>query len=255
MYRSLDSEKTIATLRILANRIDERFPGASLSKVCRELLAIAEETSGRIRWLSRSLIGIRIAVVVVITGGGYLGFTLARYIRLESDGFRIEELEAATNAVVLIGAALLFLFTLETRIKRRRTLHALHELRAISHVIDMHQLTKDPGHVIAGSGQTTPSSPVRTLTPFQLTRYLDYCSEMLSFVGKLAALYAQSISDSVVLQAVNDIETLTNSISRRIWQKIMILDNDLNPPGPLTEPTPVPAPSATHPGTAQDPAP
>jgi hypothetical protein len=52
---------------------------------------------------------------------------------------------------------------------------------------------------------------------------------MLSLVGKLAALYAQSNSDSVVLQAVNDIETLTNGISRKIWQKIMILDNDLKP--------------------------
>jgi hypothetical protein len=52
---------------------------------------------------------------------------------------------------------------------------------------------------------------------------------MLSLVGKLAALYAQSTSDSVVLQSVNDIETLTNGISRKIWQKIMILDDDLKP--------------------------
>jgi hypothetical protein len=93
----------------------------------------------------------------------------------------------------------------------------------------MHQLTKDPSQVIVGVGNRTPSSPKRTLTAYQLTRYLDYCTEMLSLVGKLAALYAQSNSDSVVLQAVNDIETLTNGISRKIWQKIMILDNDLKP--------------------------
>jgi hypothetical protein len=96
-------------------------------------------------------------------------------------------------------------------------------------VIDMHQLTKDPSQVIAGVGNRTRSSPKRTLTAYQLTRYLDYCTEMLSLVGKLAALYAQSNSDSVVLQSVNDIETLTNGISRKIWQKIMILDNDLKP--------------------------
>ena len=93
----------------------------------------------------------------------------------------------------------------------------------------MHQLTKDPSQVIAGVGNRTRSSPQRTLTAYQLTRYLDYCTEMLSLVGKLAALYAQSNSDSVVLQSVNDIETLTNGISRKIWQKIMILDNDLKP--------------------------
>jgi hypothetical protein len=106
-------------------------------------------------------------------------------------------------------------------------LRALHELRAISHVIDMHQLTKDPSQLLSRSGNRTASSPQRTLTAFQLIRYLDYCSELLSLIGKLGALYAQSIPDTVVLQAVNDIEVLTNGLSRKIWQKIMILDDDV----------------------------
>ena len=227
MYRSLDPEKTIATLKTLADRIGERFPGAGLNQVCRELLAIAKETTGRIAWVSKRQSGIRLAVLLVVGIGIWLGWFVVRRVKIHTDGFSIEELEAATNAVVLIGAALYFLFSLESRIKRQRVLTALNELRAMSHVIDMHQLTKDPSNVIAGIGQRTPSSPKRTLTPFELTRYLDYCSEMLSLIGKLAALYAQSVSDAVVLQAVNEIETLTNGISRKIWQKIMILDNDL----------------------------
>ena len=32
-----------------------------------------------------------------------------------------------------------------------------------------------------------PSSPKRLLSPFELTRYLDYCSEMLSLAAKVAA--------------------------------------------------------------------
>jgi hypothetical protein len=40
-----------------------------------------------------------------------------------------------------------------------------------------------------------------------------------------------------VLQSVNDIETLTNGISRKIWQKIMILDNDLKPDPELLKST------------------
>jgi len=227
MYRTLDPEKTIATLKTLSNRIAERFQGASLNRVCSELLAVAEETTGRIQWVSRRHAGIRLAVLMVVGIAIWLGLFLFRRVKIHTDGFSIEELEAATNAVVLIGAALYFLFSLESRIKRRRVMSALNELRAISHVIDMHQLTKDPSHVIAGVGERTQSSPQRSLTPFQLTRYLDYCSEMLSLIGKLAALYAQSDSDSVVMQAVNEIETLTNGISRKIWQKIMILDNDL----------------------------
>jgi hypothetical protein len=43
----------------------------------------------------------------------------------------------------------------------------------------------------------------RTMTRFELTRYLDYCSEALSLTGKVAALYIQNFEDEVALQAVN----------------------------------------------------
>ncbi|MDA1230320.1 MAG: hypothetical protein O2856_06060 [Planctomycetota bacterium] len=227
MYRKLDPQKTIATLNTLSKRIEERFPGASLNGVCTELSAIATETCGRIAWVSRPYKAIRFAVVLVIAASGFLGWFLIRQLRIQQDGFGLEELDAGTNTIVVTGAALFFLFSLESRLKRAKILHAVEELRAVAHVIDMHQLTKDPSQLLSSRGKRTKSSPQRTLTPFQLTRYLDYCSEMLSLIGKLAALYAQSTSDSVVLQAVNDIETLTDGISRKIWQKIMILDDDL----------------------------
>jgi hypothetical protein len=40
----------------------------------------------------------------------------------------------------------------------------------------------------------------------------------------IAALYAERFNDSVVLQAVDEVETLTNGLRRKIWQKIMVLD-------------------------------
>ena len=65
---------------------------------------------------------------------------------------------------------------------------------------------------------------MRSLTKAELGRYLDYCSELLSLTSKLAALYAERLSDSVVLQAVDEVETLTTGLSGKIWQKIMMLD-------------------------------
>jgi hypothetical protein len=124
---------------------------------------------------------------------------------------------------VLAGAALFFLVSLELRLKRRHALRDLHAFRSIAHVIDMHQLTKDPSVVVAGA-VSTASSPERGMTRFELTRYLDYCSEMLSLTSKLAALYAQNLPDAVIIDAVNDIEELTTNLSRKIWQKISILD-------------------------------
>ncbi len=61
------------------------------------------------------------------------------------------------------------------------------------------------------------------MTQFELTRYLDYCAEMLALIGKLAALYADRVRDSVVIASVNDIENLTAGLGRKIWQKITII--------------------------------
>ena len=97
------------------------------------------------------------------------------------------------------------------------------QLRAVVHIVDMHQLTKDPEHLLVPSNRTA-SSPELEFTRFELSRYLDYCSELLSLSSKLAALHAQYVNDPVVLDAVNDIEVLASNLSNKIWQKIMILD-------------------------------
>ena len=67
------------------------------------------------------------------------------------------------------------------------------------------------------------------MNPFELTRYLDYCTEMLSLISKAAALHVQGFEDPVTLDAVEQIEDLTNGLSRKIWQKIMILDRMVAP--------------------------
>jgi hypothetical protein len=84
----------------------------------------------------------------------------------------------------------------------------------------MHQLTKDPS---AFGAPRTSSSPDRTMTVFQLLRYLGYCSELLSLSSKVAALYADKLRDPVVVDAVGDIERLTTDLSQKIWQKIELV--------------------------------
>lgn len=225
MYRSLNSEKIVDTIGILCRRIDERFPDSGLSKVCRELLTIAGESQERSAWIAKPHRSLRIItwlLLIIMAAGLIVILTHAAWPR---DGFElvglVQGLEAGLNITILLGAAALFLATVEVRIKRKRALKAIHELRALAHVIDMHQLTKDPDRL---RGQDTASSPKRTLRGPELIRYLDYCSEMLSLIGKLAALYVQKFDDPVALAAVNEVEDLTTGLSRKIWQKIMILD-------------------------------
>ena len=132
-------------------------------------------------------------------------------------------LEALVNDVVFIGIAVFFLLTWERRLKRRRALRALHTLRSMAHIIDMHQLTKDPGRLLI-VGVDTAASPLRLTNPFELTRYLDYCSELLSVISKVGALYVQGFQEPETMDAVDQLESLTAGLSRKIWQKIMILD-------------------------------
>ncbi len=227
MYRSLNSEKIVDTIGILCRRIEERFPESGLSNVCRELLTIAGESQQRSAWIAKPQRALRIVtwlMLIIMAAGLVVVLTHAAW---PSGGFElvglVQGLEAGLNITILFGAAALFLATVEVRIKRKRALKAIHELRALAHVIDMHQLTKDPERLRARAQQTA-SSPKRTLSSPELIRYLDYCSEMLSLIGKLAALYVQEFDDPVALAAVNEVEDLTTGLSRKIWQKIMILN-------------------------------
>ena len=111
-------------------------------------------------------------------------------------------MESLVQEAVFVGIAIWFFLSLESRLKRRRALRAVHELRSIAHIVDMHQLTKDPER-LSSSEPDTASSPVRELSREQLGRYLDYCSELLSVTSKLAALYVQYSNDPVVLDTAH----------------------------------------------------
>ena len=240
-YRSLDPERVIETISALHKRITERFPGAGLGEVCAELNAIAQQNSARAEAIGRRNVWLRALVFALLAAGVWLLVRIAMLITVSTSATAdnvysvLQGVEAAMNIIVLMGATLFFLITIEDRLKRRRALTALHELRSIVHVIDMHQLTKDPSMGVK-VGSDTPSSPRRTLTRFEVTRYLDYCSEMLSLTSKVAALYAQAFPDPVVTDAVSDIERITAGLSQKIWQKIMILQA-LTPDAASAHPT------------------
>lgn len=234
-YEQLDPDKIVETVVLLSQRIRERFPKAGLNGVCQQLVEVARRARRRAaeidapirwaRWLSAAVILLLVLLIVAAT-----------WSAVHSEDFRLTDAdgrvnlsdfvqltESVLNEFIAIGVTVFFLVSIETRLKRRKALEAIHELRVISHIIDMHQLTKDPERLLV-QGPDTASSPRRTMTPFELNRYLDYCSEMLALVGKIAALYVQTFPDERAVSAVNDVEELTSGLSRKIWQKIMVLN-------------------------------
>jgi len=225
-YRTLDKDRIIATATLLEKRIGERFPDSSLRNVSAELVVLASDIGKQAADLEKPIVWLRAATVLAIIAAGAIFAmvgTVLSFDRISTGAFDfVQGLESFLNTLVFAGVGFWTLVTLEERFKRKRALDGLHALRSVIHIIDMHQLTKDPA-VLQQGFEPTKSSPARTLTQPELTRYLDYCSELLSLTGKLAALYAQALNDAGVVNAVNDIENLGTNLSRKIWQKIMLI--------------------------------
>lgn len=239
----LDPDRIVETIRALRQRIEERFPGSGLGRVCATLETIGNRTKGRLDWVARPNLWLRLGTwlmaLLLLAGFAAAGVALLQAVResgIQDPLALVEAVESAIQEMVFVGIGLVFLLTVENRVKRRRALGFIRELRALAHIVDMHQLTKDP-HRLTVLSPDTPSSPERRLSQRQLGRYLDYCSEMLSLASKVSALYADRYDDPVVLQAVDEVEALTTGLARKIWQKIMVLGE----PEPLTPPTIVPS--------------
>jgi hypothetical protein len=246
LHEPLEAPAVKATVEVLYGRIEARFPKRGLLGACGDLVKLVDEVQDvagagqrRIRvarYVSRVLMVVVVAVTVVA-----LVFAARDAITGEEDLSSIDLLDVAGSAisdVVYAAIAIFFLWSFPERLERSRLLSLLHQLRSTAHVIDMHQLTKDPEQ-LKPSFRPTAKSTRLGMTRDEVERYLDYCSEMLSLVGKTAALCAEESRDAVILETVSTVENLTVGLSRKIWQKISNL-----PPGepydPAEQAEPVP---------------
>jgi len=227
--RNLDATKIVETIHGLQSRIDQQFPGSGLSSVCGRLGQAARVTATRAAALARPFWALRLLALVVVVAGLAAQIYVADVIDWRGISRRAgpveiaQGLNAMVNLLLLASAGLWFVLTLEQRWKRRRVFAYLYEFRSLAHIIDMHQLTKDPTTVLS-AGLPTASRPEKKMSAPELARYLDYCTEMLALIAKLAALYAERTQDREVTDAVSEIEDLTSQLGRKIWEKIMILE-------------------------------
>jgi len=218
------------TVDRLAERIVARFPDRRLVLVAGDLGGVLADvtsaTANAQRW--RRLVRLPCLVLAAaVAAAAALALVLSIRAAMGQAGSTpafqwLPVIESGINDVVFAGIAIWFLVFVPERWHRRRTLSLLHRLRSLAHIIDMHQLTKDPER-LSSLAPPTSASTRNDLAEADLGRYLDYCSELLSLVGKTAALCAQASSDAIVLDTVSEIETLTVGMSRKIWQKISLL--------------------------------
>lgn len=228
-FEKVQAAPVLATVRRLEQRIEARFPGRGLHRVVGELAGLVETVAsstatarGRRSWL-RTASRIGIVVVLAVTVALAVIALRAAVVDAPDDLEWVPLVESAVNDLIFAVLAVWFLWSVPERLQRNGLLELLHRLRSMAHIVDMHQLTKDPERLRA-SFDPTPQSVTMDLTHTELEHYLDYCSELLSLIGKAAALCAEESSDAVVLDTVSTIETLTVSLERKIWQKIAVLN-------------------------------
>jgi len=228
-YERLDPEKVNDTLAHLHDRIAESFPGRHLADVAVEVSAVVDKIDRQssdnlpvqrlVRWGSR----IAIALLVVLIGVA-IGSAIRTGQNQVGDVRAFEWLqyvESGVNDVVFAALAIYFLISVPNRIRRRRVLETLQRLRSLAHIVDMHQMTKDPDELLPRhEGGRTPTGVMNRV---DFARYLDYCSALLTLTSKAAALCAEESTDPIVLDTVSEIENLTTGMSRKIWQKISLL--------------------------------
>ncbi len=229
----LNVSRIVSATERLVHRIEERFPQRQLPQIAQRLHRVALATAGRAAAIRQPHTLLRIGTGVLIAAIPFSLGAALWMVDLEVNVAGMHDavsfFQTSIQSLVYIGIAIAFLTTLETKLKRTRAMDALHELRILAHLVDMHQLDKDPVYLLAREGKRTKSSPERGLDAFELNRYLDYCSEMLALIGKIAALYSQHVTDAVSLNASDQLEGLTTDLSRKIWQKVILLDRALVP--------------------------
>ena len=240
LHEPLEAPAVKETVEELYGRIEARFPKRGLLGVCGDLIKLVDEVQiaagvghrqiRAARMVSRVamalVVAVTVAALVLAAHDAIWGKDVDNFI----DGLGVAE--TAISDLVYASIAIFFLWSFPERLQRSKLLNLLHQLRSTAHVIDMHQLTKDPEQLKPSFVPTSASKPLG-MTRDQVERYLDYCSEMLSLVGKTAALCAEESRDSVILETVSTVENLTVGLSRKIWQKISNL-----PPGEAHDPKP-----------------
>jgi hypothetical protein len=212
----LDPTKIIETADHLARRVSEKLPDSVLAGLAVELAQVARQTEERAHNARQAILVIRVASILAVCGTLLGLWFLARHIHARWEFGTIAQVFEATDAgfnlLVILAGVLWSFLTLEARIKRRRALSSIEELRDFIHVIDITQLYYTP--------DLYNPNPANSLSSLNIDyTYLLFCTEMLTLISNLAPLYTRGAAGDSILRAVSDVEMLANANSATLLSK------------------------------------
>lgn len=211
----LDSARIVETADYLSRELGTQLPGSSLAGLADALAKIARAPDDQTRQARKPIYVLRAASAIAIGVAVVALALVARHVHARWEFATITDLfaglQAGVNLLVLLAGALWFLVSIEARIKRRRTLQSIGELREFLHVIDVTQLYYTPDFYSA--------APAMGKLKLDHT-YLLCCTRMLGLIGNLAALHARGTSADSILRASFELELLANTITAKLQSKV-----------------------------------
>ena len=224
MERELNSEKIITTSRELRDWVGREFKDAHLAKVAAEVHSFAKEAVAKAKRIRRPYWVMRLATFALIAA--FLGGIVYQVVTHKPEEVHKFVLAYKGESIYVIGIVIL-VFTLETRWKRRRAVEAISEIRAVAHIVDMHQLAKD--QVMETFRENNQQD--------KIVEYLHACTCLLALLSKVAELYIEHFPDDVATSSVNDFEMIVTGMSSRIWMKILSMTGATGAGFPIPLPT------------------
>jgi hypothetical protein len=212
----LDASKIVVTAKNLAADIEARLSGSTLAGLAQELVGIAVSTGERGRSSRRPIYPIRVVSAMAIVSMIAPLWYLARHIHARWEFGTITEVfegfHAGFELLALLLGAIWFCISLEARIKRKKALGFIEELREFIHVIDITQLYFSPDLFRSRLGVASGSLPIDET-------YLLYCTQMLAVISNLSSLYTRGVTGDPILRAASDVEMLAIAISTKHLSK------------------------------------
>lgn len=215
----LDPVKIIEIAESLSQRIAKKWPESQLAALAAGLAQLARDTEQRVLQARRPILAIRIASFVtaglILLGLGNVLWYLLRRVHLTlvvGSGELLEAADSGINVVALLAAGMWLLITLEARIRSKKVLESIQELREFIHVIDVTQLYHTPKmYHENGASPDIPQSFDHN--------YLIFCGQMLAVISNLAALYTRGEGNESVLRAASDVQMLAIAKTEKLYSK------------------------------------
>jgi hypothetical protein len=228
MMVAFDSVKLIDTIGRVVAQVEAEFPKADLLQVGKSVMELAHKAEARSTAIQKTNPWLRFGIILVLALGFSAGFFVVNNIRRFPDTGDLftmfQGLEAVLNVVILSGAAIFSIVTIETRWQRNAALKEINAVVSLIHIIDMHQLGKHA--MIAEMRNMTRNGLLKEefYTLSQINRYFDFCSDLMSLAAKITLIYEEKLPDSVISDAVTDAAQLATALSNETYQKMMLID-------------------------------